>query len=79
MNVMNAPDIRFETLSTEESRHQGDEQKDVHGEEYDLDTFRKAVVLGQHPDGDALRCDMPRWDISEDDLNDLFEYLKTLP
>lgn len=79
MDVMDAPDIRFETLSTEESGHQGDEQEDAHGEEYDLETFRKAVVLGQHPDGDALSRDMPRWDISEDDLMDLFEYLKTLP
>lgn len=78
MDVMDAPDIRFKTL-LEESEHQADEQEDAHGEEYDLETFRNAVILGQHPDGDALSRDMPRWDISEDDLIDLFEYLKTLP
>ena len=79
MDVMDAPDIRFETLSTEESGHLGDEQEDEHGEEYDIETFHQAVVLGQHPDGDTLSRDMPRWDMSEDDLIALFEYLKTLP
>ncbi len=79
MDVMDAPDIRFETLSTKESGHLGDEQEDAHGEEYDIETFHQAVVLGQHPDGDTLSRDMPRWDMSEDDLIALFEYLKTLP
>jgi hypothetical protein len=79
MDVMDAPDIRFEALSAEEGEHQTDEHEDAHGEEYDLETFRKVVVLGQHPDGDALSRDMPRWDMSEDDLVDLFEYIQTLP
>ena len=79
MDVMDAPDIRFDALSAEESEHQGDDQEDEHGEEYDLATFRQAVVLGQHPDGDALSRDMPRWQLSDEDLADLLEYLKTLP
>lgn len=78
MQWMDAPDIRFETLSAEESEHQGNEQKDAHGEEYDLETFRLAVVLGQHPKGEELDHDMPRWQMSDDDLADLYEFLKTL-
>jgi hypothetical protein len=79
MEVMDAPDIRFSALSSEGDEHAGDES---HGDEhagYDLDAFRLAVVEGKHPDGEALNRDMPRWRISDEDLADLFEYLKTLP
>lgn len=79
MDVMDAPDIRFSALSAEESEHQADGHEDSHGEEYDLETFRQAVVLGQHPDGDYLSRDMPRWQISDEDLADLLEFLQTLP
>lgn len=79
MEVMDAPDIRIKTLLSEESEHQADEHEDEHGEEYDLETFRKAVVLGQHPDGDALNRDMPRWDMDDSDLADLLDFLRTLP
>jgi hypothetical protein len=79
MQWMEAPDIRFVTLSKEENGHQGNEHEDAHGEEYDLETFHQAVVLGRHPDGDALNRDMPRWQISDNDLTDLYKFLKTLP
>ena len=61
MQWMDAPDSLIEALSGVESEHQGDEQEDSHGEEYDLETFRQAVLLGQHPDGDTLGHDMPVW------------------
>jgi hypothetical protein len=47
--------------------------------EYDRDMFRQAVADGKHPDGEALSTDMPRWEINDQDLADLFEYLKSLP
>jgi len=75
MQWMDAPDIRYIALANEAEEH----GSDAHSEEYDLETFRKAVVLGQHPDGDLLSRDMPRWQLSDDDLADLFEYLKSLP
>ena len=76
MQQIDAPDIRYSVLASEADEHgNGDE----HSEEYDLEIFRQAIVLGKHPDGDSLSSDMPRWEISEDDLADLFEYLKTLP
>ena len=77
MDVMDAPDIRYTALSSEGEEH-GDEHGDNHGE-YDLDSFRLAVIGGVHPDGEALSRDMPRWRMSDQDLADLFEFLKTLP
>ncbi|GAB4473953.1 MAG: hypothetical protein Kow0088_09630 [Anaerolineales bacterium] len=77
---MDAPDIRYRTLASEDEEHGNEAQEsDQHGGEYDLETFRKAVVLGQHPNGEPLSADMPRWLIADDDLADLFEFLKTLP
>ncbi|HSM24174.1 MAG TPA: c-type cytochrome [Anaerolineaceae bacterium] len=71
MTTMDAPDIRYEELAHEMEEHGGEG-------EYDLATFRKAVVDGEHPDGDSLDRDMPRWRMSEADLADLFAFLQSL-
>lgn len=63
MQVMDAKDIRWSVLQPE----------------YDAEKFRLAVVKGQDPDGTQLNSDMPRWNISNDDLADLIAFLKTLP
>jgi len=73
MDAMDAPDIRIVVLSRESNEHSGG-----HGE-YQLETFRQAVVDGQHPDGEALNPDMPRWQMSDADLADLFAFLQSLP
>ncbi len=36
-----------------------------------------AVVEGKHPNGERLSNDMPRWNLSEDDLADLAAFLKS--
>jgi hypothetical protein len=41
--------------------------------------FRQAVVEGKHPDGEALSSDMPRWQMNDEDLTALFDYIKSLP
>lgn len=80
MQMMDAPDIRYEALNTEASEHENNEDGMEHTQgEYGLDTFRRAVVEGKHPDGEALSTDMPRWAMSNEDLSALFEYLKLLP
>jgi Cytochrome c len=66
MDVMDAPDIRIIELSSE-----------IAG--YDLETFHKAVVDGKDEEGKALSQDMPRWQISDADLADLFTFLQGLP
>lgn len=74
MQTMDAPDIRWDALlHEEEEEHEGDE----HGE-YDFDSFKMAVVGGKHPDGDDLSEEMPRWQISDADLQDLADYLMSL-
>ena len=78
MQVMDAPDIRWDSLASEEEEGHGDEEEGHGGGEYDLELFRLAVVEGKHPDGDPLSEDMPRWNIGNEDLEDLAEYLMTL-
>jgi len=79
MQVMDAPDIRWETLVGELEGEHGDEEEGHGNGEYDLDTFRLAVEEGKHPDGDPLSTDMPRWEMTDEDLFDLAEFLMTLP
>ncbi len=78
MDVMDAPDIRYEGLSREVDEHSEDQHTDAHGE-YDFEDFYQAVVEGKHPDGDSLSSEMPRWHMSDDDLGDLFDFVKSLP
>lgn len=78
MEVMDAPDIRYIALTGEAGEH-GDESHGDEHEEYGIDDFRLAVVGGVHPDGELLSRDMPRWLMMDQDLKDLFDYLKTLP
>jgi hypothetical protein len=84
MTVMDAPDIRLEALSGELEGHgdssendHDDGHADVH-DGYDFETFKMAVVFGEHPDGSSLDNDMPRWELSDQDLADLFEFISTL-
>lgn len=73
--TMDAPDIRWSVLAAGMAgEHEGET-----GDGYNLETFRLAVVEGRHPDGAELDANMPRWNMSADDLADLAEYLKTLP
>ena len=63
MQTMDARDIRWSTLQND----------------YDAQKFKLAVTQGKDPDGSQFNSDMPRWNISDQDLADLITYLKTLP
>ena len=63
MQVMDAKDIRWSVLKSE----------------FNPEKFRLAVVKGQDPDGTQLKPEMPRWNMSNEDLSDLTAFLKTLP
>lgn len=78
MEVMEAPDIRWSVLAGEdheEGAHDGD---DGHADEYNFETFRRAVIDGEHPDGDPLSRDMPRWRMGNESMEALVDYLRTL-
>jgi hypothetical protein len=77
MQIMDAPDIRWESLIHEVEEHL--ENVDNQHGEYDLEMFRRAVSEGEHPDGEPISNDMPRWHIGERDLEDLAEYLMSIP
>ncbi len=80
MWVMDAPDIRWSALAGHaEEGHEEDRGEDEEHAEYDIETFRLAVVEGRHPDGDPLDEAMPRWELMDGDLVDLAEYLQSLP
>jgi hypothetical protein len=72
MRVMKAPDIRYAALRTMSELK--DRQRP-----YDIDDFRTQIEQGRHPDGEAVSADMPRWQMNEADLSDLFAFLKSLP
>lgn len=79
MQVMDAPNITYAALS-EDHDEEGGEQADMNDEhgEYGLEQFRQAVIEGTHLDGDPLDANMPRWQMSDEDLADLLEFLKLL-
>lgn len=78
METMDAPDIRWSALSGGQHEEQTDMEEQHKHETYNFETFRIAVENGKHPDGDELKKDMPRWKMSDEDLQDLMEYLKSL-
>lgn len=70
------PDIRYPVLTGEEHEHEGEEE----GEHppYTDETIKRAITQGVNPAGDPLNITMPRWRLSERDLDDLLAFLKTL-
>jgi cytochrome c oxidase subunit 2 len=70
MTEINAPDIRWSALTQAEP--------DMDHPPYDEQTFKRAVTQGLDPAGHPLDAAMPRWQMSDQDLNDLIAFLKTL-
>ena len=77
MSAMDAPDIRWSTLTEAEHGGHGEPEEMEHPP-YDEDSFKQAVTEGLNPGGERLDSDMPRWRMSDRDLDDLISYLKTL-
>ena len=70
MSSFTAPDIRYSTLT---AVSQGMDHPP-----YTDETIKQAITQGVDPGGNALNFPMPRWSMSDQDLNDLIGYLKTL-
>lgn len=69
------PDIRYSAL-TGEDKHEGEEHEDH--PPYTDETIKRAIVRGIDPAGKPLDWTMPRWYMTDADLNDLIAYLKRL-
>lgn len=63
-----APKITYKALT--EGEHEG--------HRYTEEDIKRAIREGIEPDGEELDPCMPRWKMSDEDLNDLIEFLKTL-
>jgi cytochrome c oxidase subunit II len=73
MTSFQAPDIRYSTLT-------GDDHGDAHGDHppYTDEEIRRAIIEGVDPTGEPLEWMMPRWSMTEQQLDDLIAFLKTL-
>lgn len=70
------PSITYHDLTEEKHEAQGGEEEEH--PPYTDETIKKAITDGIEPDGEELDPCMPKWKISDEDLNDVIEYLKTL-
>ncbi|WP_366923963.1 c-type cytochrome [Metallumcola ferriviriculae] len=77
MGTWKTPRISYNYL-TQTDHGQNMESAERH-EAYTDRTLKRAIVDGANPDGETLEFPMPRWSMSDSDLNDIVNYLKKLP
>jgi cytochrome c oxidase subunit II len=75
MTTYAAPDIRWQSLIAADHGH-GDDEMDH--PPYTEETLKRAIIQGVDPAGEPLEWPMPRWNMSDEDLNDLIDFLKML-
>lgn len=73
MGSFTAPDIRYKVLTgavkaEEEEEHEPFTDEDI----------KRAITRGIEPNGEELSQNMPRWQMSDRDLEDVIDYLKEL-
>jgi cytochrome c oxidase subunit II len=73
MGVYEAPNIQYQVLTTEAHADEHEE----HGP-YTEETLKRAITEGLDADGQPLEWVMPRWNMTDAQLDDLIEYLKTI-
>jgi hypothetical protein len=75
----NTPDITWDNLAEMEG-HGEETGEDEHEEHppYTEETLKRAITRGIDPAGEPLDDIMPRWRMTESDLSDLVEFIKTL-
>ena len=77
MGTQIPPNITYHALTEGEHEHGGVEAGEAH-EPYTDELIKRAITQGLDASGKPLDLTMPRWQMSETDLNDLIDYLKTL-
>lgn len=75
MGSFTAPNITYKVLTGEEESEENHEEGH---EAYTDAQIKQAITRGIEPDGGELSQNMPRWQMSDKDLDDVIEYLKTL-
>jgi len=75
MQVMDAPPIYYDALIAMKAEDTGTTPQPGG---YSLQDFRMEVVDGKDVGGETLDTDMPRWQMSDKDLEAIFAFLKTI-
>jgi mono/diheme cytochrome c family protein len=70
-------DIRYTVLTASEHREDG-EKKEMDHPPFTDATIKQAITQGVDPANKPVDWTMPRWQMADQDLNDVLEYLKTL-
>lgn len=86
MSNIDAPDIRWSVLSEPEEEaeagedgHEEEAEAGEHGHEpYDEESLARVLRDGEEPDGEELESVMPRWRVSERQVEALVDYLQEL-
>ena len=68
MTSFEAPDITWAALTGQHEDHAP----------YTEATIKDAITKGLEPNGKELEIYMPRWQMADEDLDDLLSFLKTL-
>ncbi|MDD5190581.1 MAG: cytochrome c [Dehalococcoidales bacterium] len=68
MQSVNVPNITWTVLTA----------PDMDPQPYNEETLKRAITDGLDSAGSPLEYPMPRWQMSEKDLNDLVTFIKTL-
>lgn len=71
-----APNVTYDSLTSEVHYHGG--QSEVHAGRYTDEAIKRAIVHGIDPSGKELDAMMPRWKMTDAELNELLRYLKEL-
>ena len=79
MSYFDSPNITWHVL-TQKDEHEEVPDQGEHEEHppYTDVTLKRAITDGVDPAGERLDDEMPRWRMSEQDLEDLVEFIKTL-
>ncbi len=77
MQNFDVPDITWHRLS-EEEHHEDEAAEHEEHPPYTEETLKTAITKGINPAGESLDEEMPRWTMSQQDLDDLVDFLKTL-
>lgn len=77
MCSVEAASITYHDLTEEEHEEHTEEEEEPHPP-YTDETIKQAIKEGLNPAGEELDPCMPRWQMSDEDLGDVLEYLKTL-
>ena len=71
-----SPNITYRNLTDPRGMREPDGRRDG---TYTNATLKRAITQGLDPEGKPLDWPMPRWQMTNQELDDLLAYLKTLP